>query len=91
MQKVVINRMYGGFGMSHEGEDLFKKLTGEDFDSYAVYRDDEALIQVVEQLGEKANDMCSNLKVVEIPDGVEWTIQDYDGMEWVAEKHRIWK
>jgi len=91
MQKVVINKCHGGFGLSHKGEDLFKQLTGEDFNSFHVYRDDEALVQVVEQLGEKANDNYSDLKIVEIPDDVEWTIQEYDGMEWVAEKHRIWK
>jgi hypothetical protein len=28
--------------------------------------------------------------VVEIPDGIEWSIQEYDGLEWVAEKHRTW-
>jgi len=31
------------------------------------------------------------LKVVEIPDDVEWNVQEYDGNEWVAEKHRIWE
>jgi len=30
------------------------------------------------------------LKIVDIPDGVEWEIEEYDGMEWVAEKHRTW-
>jgi hypothetical protein len=29
--------------------------------------------------------------VVEIPDGVEWEIAEYDGLEWVAEKHRTWR
>ena len=32
----------------------------------------------------------ANLKMVEIPDDVEWEIADYDGKEWVAEKHRTW-
>ena len=30
------------------------------------------------------------LKVVEIPDGVDWEIEEYDGEEWVSEKHRVW-
>lgn len=90
MQKIVINKCHGGFGLSKEGEKLFKDLTGEDFDHFAAYRDDEALVKVVEQLGEKANDDYSDLKIVEIPDGVEWVVQEYDGMEWVAEKHRTW-
>ncbi len=33
----------------------------------------------------------SELKVVEIPDDVEFFIKDYDGMEHVAEKHRTWR
>lgn len=90
MQRIVINKCHGGFGLSKEGEKLFKKLTGEDFDSFAVFRDDEALVQVVEELGEKADDDFSELKIVEIPDGVEWVVCEYDGAEWVAEKHRTW-
>lgn len=91
VQKVIINVCHGGFGLSQEGEDLFKALTGENFDSFHVYRDDEALVRVVELLGERANSRFSELKIVEIPDDVEWTIQEYDGMEWVAEKHRTWQ
>ena len=90
MKKIVINAIHGGFGLSSKGENLFKDLTGEDFDSFAVYRDDEALIKVVESLGELANSPYSSLKIVEIPDDVEWDIQEYDGVEWVAEKHRVW-
>jgi hypothetical protein len=29
--------------------------------------------------------------VVTIPDDVAWTIEEYDGNEWVAEVHRTWK
>ena len=47
-------------------------------------------IQVVEELGEEANTPASKLKIVEIPDDVEWEIEEYDGIEWVAEKHRVW-
>ena len=48
------------------------------------------LIQVVEELGEEANTPVSKLKIVEIPDDVEWEIEEYDGIEWIAEKHRVW-
>jgi hypothetical protein len=53
-------------------------------------RDDPVLVQVVRELGEKANSKFSNLKVVEIPADVEWQIEEYDGREWIAEKHRTW-
>jgi hypothetical protein len=53
-------------------------------------RDDSLLVQVVEELGDLANGRHAELKVVEVPDDVEWAIEEYDGTEWVAEKHRTW-
>ena len=29
-------------------------------------------------------------KIVEIPDGVQWEITEYDGKECIKEKHRSW-
>lgn len=55
-----------------------------------IKRDDPALIAVVKKLGSKANCRYSKLEIVEIPDDVEYTIEEYDGIEWVAEKHRTW-
>jgi hypothetical protein len=55
-----------------------------------VERDDPVLVQVVEELGEKADGKYACLGIVEIPDDVKWQISEYDGLEWVAEKHRIW-
>lgn len=54
-------------------------------------RDCPYLVQVVEKLKEKANGKHSELKIVEIPDDVEWEIEEYDGKEWVSEKHRTWR
>lgn len=53
-------------------------------------RTDPDLIAVVEMLGDEASGECANLKVVEIPDGVEWEIGEYDGLEEVREAHRTW-
>jgi hypothetical protein len=55
-----------------------------------VPRDDPILVQLVEEDSEAMSGRCANLKVVEIPDDVEWEIEEYDGSEWVAEKHRTW-
>jgi len=54
-------------------------------------RADPLLVQVVEELGEQCNTRTSELKIVEIPDDVEWEVAEYDGIEWVAEKHRTWR
>lgn len=54
-------------------------------------RTDPDLIEAIETLGEAASGRCGNLQVVEIPDGVEFTIEEYDGYEHVAEVHRTWR
>lgn len=48
------------------------------------------LIQVIEEMGEKANGPFSSLKIVEIPDDVKFEITDYDGSEVIEEVHRKW-
>lgn len=48
------------------------------------------VIRVVEELGNIANGPCAELKVVEIPDGTDYTVEEYDGREHIAEKHETW-
>lgn len=72
-----------------------KRLSNESWEKITLEqrpedRSDPVLIKVVEELGEKANGRCAELSVVEIPDGVDWEISEYDGMEYIAEKHRTW-
>jgi len=55
-----------------------------------IARDDPDLVAVVESLGKKANGEHASLRVVDIPDGVVWQIEEYDGSEWVAEAHSTW-
>ena len=54
-------------------------------------RNDPILVQVVEEMGDKAWGRYAKLAIVEIPDDVQWIIEENDGMEWVAEKHRTWR
>lgn len=55
-----------------------------------VERNDPLLVQVVEELGQVAASRHAELKIVEIPDDVQWDIDEYDGMEHIAEVHRTW-
>lgn len=90
--KIVVNRCFGGFGLSEKAYEFL----GLDWDNYGYkymdysMRTDSKLVECVETLGEEANGLCAELEVVEIPDGVDWTIEEYDGKEWVSEKHRTW-
>lgn len=122
MTKLVINRCYGGFGLSEKAFDrllnakgvAFEKVTtkdglmygpdyyhaghvGEDdfyiseYEYRTVYkRSDSDLVRIVEEMGEDADGRFSQLAVVEIPDDVEWELHDYDGIESIHEKHRVW-
>lgn len=54
------------------------------------YRTDPILIEVVEELGEKANGNFADLQIVEIPDGMEYTIDEYDGIETLHQKVQKW-
>ena len=73
--------------------DYFEKGTDNllEFNIWDMERNDPALVQVVEESDDRVLDSWSDgLKVVEIPDDVQWYIEDYDGNEWVAEPHRTW-
>lgn len=140
--KVVINKCYGGFGLSEAAMQRYAELkgltlypevdpkfpgssfvtywivppsergpfVGDDewaaasleerqasnkrwgqqtlYDRY-INRDDPALVQVVEELGDAANGGFARLRVVDVPDGVEWELDEYDGVESIHEVHRV--
>lgn len=56
----------------------------------SIDRDDGALVKTVELLGDEANGHCAKLKVITIPDGTEYQIDEYDGLESVHEVHKSW-
>jgi hypothetical protein len=80
--------------LSDAGIDRYLELKGMEFTDHfydrEILRNDEALVQLVHEMGEMANGACADLKIVEVPDEVDWYIEEYDGNEWVAEKHRTW-
>jgi hypothetical protein len=90
--KVVINDKHGSFCLSEEAIFLYKeKNAGLLRDNYdPLFRKDPILIEIVEQLGKKADGKLASLKIVEIPDDVEFHISEYYGKEWIAENHRTW-
>lgn len=89
--KIVINTCFGGFNISKEAKALYETITSIEAISHEMQRDDPVLVKIVEDLGAEANGSYAKLKVVEIPDDVDWIIEEYDGKEQVAEKHRTWR
>jgi hypothetical protein len=49
------------------------------------------LIEAVKKLKNEAHGPYSILKIVEIPDDIEWQVFASNGEEWIAEKHRTWR
>ena len=89
--KVVINDCHGGFGLTDAALEEYKGrrgITDPNFWYYDIPRDCPVLVAMVER-GDVDGEY-SDLKVVEIPDGVNWYIEEYDGMEHIAERHRTW-
>ena len=85
----------GMFCTAFDTDKLPKVMTNEwyvehQIDSRPDDRTDPDLISVVEKLGEEAGGECAELEIIEIPDGVQYTIEEYDGIEHVAEVHRTW-
>lgn len=135
--KVILNKCYGGFGLSPVATMMYAKKKGVVLYPYNSYganalkfikdigncdrvdyfftkdygdkvrrscidwttlwypdknemREDLDLIQIVEELGEKADGWCSKLKVVEIPDTLSYVIDYYDGIETLHENVQTW-
>jgi hypothetical protein len=94
LTKVVYNSCYGGFSISSEALTRMKELgyTGEDSVNslhngcaylYDCARHNPILVQVVEELGKKANGISSDLKIAQVFG--PYRIEEYDGSETVVE------
>jgi len=106
--EIVINRCYGGFGLSlaatqraaELGSEIAKEdlkvfnETGKESDFYGYgfsdHRSDPILIKVVRELKSAANGKFSSLSIVDVPDGIDYYIDEYDGIESIHEEHRSW-
>ena len=89
MTKIVFNACYGGFGLSDKAVARYWEIKGlpvpDDFTRFDLVEDrsDPVLVQVVEELGKKANTDYSNLQIRELPAGTKYRIDEYDGSESV--------
>ena len=94
--QVVIN-LSGTFSISSEAVEFIKKKIKDKNAkktigpySFDNDRTNYLLIEAVKKLKNKANGINADLKIVEIPDDIEWQITAVNGVEIIREKHRIW-
>lgn len=73
------------------------KINNEFYRKYSLYdgnldRADPVLVQVVEELGERANGWAAKLVIEELPKGTLYRIEEYDGYESIETAEDInWK
>jgi len=76
-------------GEKHENGEIYKN--DKDWNYIDVSRDNPILIKAIEEIGvKKSSGEFACLKIVEIPDDVEWEIEEFNGIEHVREKSRVW-
>lgn len=107
MQKIAISKSIGGFSLSIPFAKQFLEVHPElsnhislehamewnesDVLTWELPRDHPFLIESIETLGVEYVQGDRQIVIVEIPDGIEWHIEENDaGQEWVAENHRTW-
>ena len=70
-------------------------ISNENYEKYSLYlrddyREDATLIEVVEELKGEASGRLGDLKIVEIPDNLEYEMDEYDGIETLHQKVETW-
>lgn len=107
MTKIVYNACYGGFDLSTKAMELYLTkivanytphpsggfiVDGRYFSADDIERDDPALVEVVEELGDEANTDYSYIMVADLTPGTRYFIHEYDGLETLETVDRIvWK
>lgn len=89
--QIAVNSCFGGFSLSDKAVQLCAErglitstYPGEDVRSNPI------LIGVIEELRDGADGAFAAIRIVDVPDDVQWQIGECDGQEWVEEKHRQW-
>jgi MinD superfamily P-loop ATPase len=82
-----------GITLSSEIDDYGYTHYTTDYDKYfrdsEIARDDQALAQVVEELGVDANGNGAKLMVIDLAPGTLYRIREYDGMEYIEKSTDI--
>lgn len=73
------------------GKDNLERCQSDILMLFAAEPNNNVLIECFESIGNKMTDW-GHLQIVQIPDNIDWEIAyDYDGHEYVAERHRKWE
>ena len=84
---VLYNTCFGGFHLSKEAIRIYGERSGAtNLSSFNLPRTDSVLAEVVKELGDAANGMCSSIKTLYVPRQYKnfVSISEYDGLESVS-------
>lgn len=93
MKKIAYNGALGVFDLSDQAIEMLKKLNVKEeyLNRYSnIKRDNIFLIKVIEELSELSSRNPGDIKIIEIPDDVNWAIIEFDGSEFIVDKDRVW-
>ena len=89
--KIAINTCYGEFSLSKKAyKYLGLKWGVDDCREFIKNRTNSKLIECIEKLGKDSYSHMTRLKIIDIPENIEYEITSDCGVETVREIHRSW-
>ena len=83
--KIILHCAWGGFHLTDEMVSLYEKRTGLIYHWNLDHdRTDPVLIEVIKEF-----DHDDDYKVIDIPKGTEYIVEDYDGNEYITFKDEV--
>jgi len=80
--EVVLNKCYGGFGLSEKALKLYEHYSGKtNVYDCNIPRHSEHLVRVVKELSDEANGDCAQLSIETITPDSPYIIYEHDGKE----------
>ena len=94
--EIMLNVCFGGFGLSDEAMDEYRKQCPgkEDIDDYTIDRHDPVMVNIVKEIGTRsAGSAFAEIRLVSIPSQYVkyYSIHEYDGRESVAIHYNKYK
>ena len=77
------------FIIDHDSDDQYWRKYEFSISCEDESRTDPILIKIIEEYGDENNGGCHKPRAIEIPDGVKWIVDEYDGLESLHEEHRV--
>ena len=93
--EIMVNTCYGGFSISEAAMDEYRRRCPDrqEFEYYHIDRHDPVMVEIVKELGTRANGLVAQIELRRIPAlyAGHYSIGEYDGMENVVIHRNTYK